>query len=327
MIEKYFESLRRQLAGLHPTEQEAIIEEIRGHIEDAEEDARMGKSREERRQWIMNEIGSPRDLAGRFRAVYRPGRIIDYLLILGPFLLYPYLNALYIALMPRYSWADVRLDVLIHLPLIALGLWRRSAAVVLFWAAILISQLSTITGRLYWVYGMQTVFWALLLLSLLMLAGYVMWQNRYDHATFAFGLLMIGMSVIGSLLNVLSAISPFSLVIWRGRWLAAQFAPYGYLDRLLLVAYTHVRGISVLCSVVVLALFFISSNHPIRWLALAAAGIMMGLGHIFLLDYQLDENLMAPGVYISWVILPILIVLIGLWRDRSRTHPRELAPA
>ena len=268
------------------------------------------------------------ETCSRLRAVYRPGKILDYLLILSPFLFYPYLNALYIALMPRFSSANVQLDVLIHLPLIALGLWRRSAAVVLFWAAILISQLSTITGRLYWVYGMQTVFWALLLLSLLMLAGYVMWQDRYDHATFAFGLLMIGMSVIGSLLNVLSAISPFSLVIWRGRWLAAQFAPYGYLDRLLLVAYTHVRGISVLCSVVVLALFFISSNHPIRWLALAAAGIMMGiLVAYFLLDYQLDENLMAPGVYISWVILPILIVLIGLWRDRSRTHPRELAPA
>src|SRR6266545_6115270 len=126
MTEEFIRALRRQLKGFSPEEQEALIEEISSHIENGEEDPKIGKAIEQRRKMLMNELGSPNDMGKGFKEIYRPNRFIDYLFIIIPFLFYPYLNSLYNGLMPKYEWADVRLDVVIHLPLIAIGLWRRS---------------------------------------------------------------------------------------------------------------------------------------------------------------------------------------------------------
>lgn len=146
MMEEYIQALRRQLKGFSPEEQESLIEEISSHIEDGEEDPKMGSNVEERRKRLMNELGSPKDMGrGSVKAVYSPARIIDYLLIAIPYALYPFLNSLYTSLMAKYSWADLRLDILIHLPLIAIGLWRRSVPLTLFWLTISISQLLYIT--------------------------------------------------------------------------------------------------------------------------------------------------------------------------------------
>jgi len=99
----------------------------------------MGSNAVERRKKLMNELGSPKAMASGLKAVYRPDRFIDYLLILIPYFFYPYLNLLYNSLTPKYSWVDVRLDVAIHLPLIAIGLWRKSAPLTLFWTTILVA--------------------------------------------------------------------------------------------------------------------------------------------------------------------------------------------
>ncbi len=324
-MEEYLQSLQEQLKGFPPEEQAALVEEIQSHIESGEIDAGMGKDPEQRTKKLMNELGSPEDMGKGFRAVYRPQRLIDYLFIIIPFLLYPYLNTLYNSLMPRYSWADVRLDVLIHLPLVFLGLWRRSAPLTLFWATMLISQLFIITGRLYWYYGIQTIFWASLLLVLLVLAGNIVWKNRNDLLIVAFGLLMLGMCIAGSLLNILSVIGPFGLVIWRSAWSAAQHGAYGLLDRSLLILYIHIRDVAQFYSVLALALFFLPSNREIRWLALALTGFMMGLGHRYLLDYQYDTGLMAPWIYILWAILPAIIVVFGWQLDRKTSEQLQLA--
>lgn len=326
MAEEYIQSLRKQLSGFSPAEQEALIEEINSHIESGEEDLRMGRDKEERRTRIMNELGSPKDLGSRFRAVYRPGKIIDYLLILIPFLFYPYLSSFYINIvMPRYAGGALLLDVMIHLALALFGLWRRSAPVTFFWSAIAICQLSIITGRLYTYYGIQTVFWAIILMGLLFLVGKVTWAQRHDPLVIAFGLVIVGMSIAASLLNTLGMIRPFALVIWRGGSIWARYAANGLLDRSLLEVYIHVRDSSILYSILALALFFIPSNREIRWLALGLAGLMMGLGHRFLLDFASEPNLMAPWVYFSWAILPILIALTGWWLERPKRQQLELA--
>jgi hypothetical protein len=324
-MEEYIQALRKQLKGFSSNEQDALIEEIRSHIDDGEEDPRMGEDREERRRKIISELGSPKDLGSGLKAIYRPNRLIDYSLIAIPFLFYPYLNSLYISLMPKYSWADVRLDVLIHLPLVAIGLWRRSAPLTLFWATLLISQLFIITGRLYWSYGIQTVFWSLPLLGLLVLAGNVVWKNRNDLLIVVFGLMPLAMCIVGTLFNTLSVIRPFELIIWRSAWSAAQHAAYGLLDRSLLVLYIHLRDIEQFYSVLALALFFLPSNREIRWGALAVTGFIMGLGHRYLLDYQYNTGLMAPWIYILWLILPLIIVSFGWWLDKYRRQQLSLA--
>lgn len=324
MTEEYLRSLRKQLTSFPPDEQEDLIEEIRSHIEGGEEDPRMGRDMGERRKRIMNELGSPKDMGKGLKALYRPDRLMDYLLILIPYLFYLYLNSLYISLMPKYGWVDVRLDVLIHLPLIAVGLWRRSAVLTLFWTTLLVSQLFIIAGT-YWYYGAQTIFWALLLIGLLTLAGNLLWKNRNDPLTVVFGLLPLSMCIIGVLLNALSVIHPFELLIWRSAWVASQHDGYGLLDRSLLAIYINIRDFTQFGSVFALALFFLPSKREIRWIALVISGLMIGLGHHYLLDFQYRSNLMAPWIYILWVVLPLFIVLFGWWLERSRQQQLKFA--
>ena len=315
MTEEYIRSLRKQLTNFSPNEQEALIEEISSHIESGVEDSKIGKDKEERRIRIMNELGSPKDMSKGFKAIYRPDRLIDYLLIAVPCFFYPYLNSLYISLMPKYSWADVRLDVIIHLPLIAIGLWRRSAPVTLFWTAMIVSQLLFITTQIQWYYGIQTIFWALLLLALLGLAGNIIWKNRHDLLIVVFGLMPLGMCVIG---NILSVIRP------------TDYTPYNFLDRSLLNIHlyiTHFDFDSTLVIILaVIALFFLPANRTIRWLALVLYGLTIGIEHVYLTEDQTGNMaLMAHWVYYLWIILPLLMVFFGWWIERSSRRQLELA--
>ncbi len=325
-MEEYLRSLRQQLKSFPAEERIAIMAELRSHAESAEADPRMGRNGEERRDKLMKELGSPEDMGKGFKALYRPSRFIDYLLILIPFLIYPYLNSFYATVViPRYAGGALLLDVIIHLPLVLIGWLRRSAVVTLFWAAILISQLCTIVGRLYGYYGLQTTFWAIFLIALLTAAARALWSNRDNPLAMAFGLLMVGMAIAGGLLNTLAMVSPFALWIWRGGSGWAGYAANGMVDRSLLDAYIHVRDTAEFYSVLALALFVLPTRREIRWLGLGLAGLLMGLGHRYLLDYQVEPNLLAPWIYILWVILPLAIVTFGLWLSRSRNQ--QIQPA
>ncbi|HUH98797.1 MAG TPA: hypothetical protein VLZ89_15655 [Anaerolineales bacterium] len=307
--QEYIESLRRQLRSFSPEEQETLIEEIRSHIAAGEEDPGMGKDLEERRNRVMKQLGSPQSLGDGFKAVYRPDRLIDWLLIAIPYLLYPYLNSFYLSLMPKYSWADIRLDVAIHLPLVVIGLWRRSAPLALFWVTIIVSQLFAITTLMNSYYGLQTIFWAVLLLALLSLAGHIIWQNRHDLLIVIFGVMPLGMCVSG---NVLSAIHPTDHTL------------YNLLDRLLLIAHLYLRDFSFDSTILlaILALFLLPSDRRIRWLALVLYGLMIGVEHAYLTEYQTGNMaLLAHWVHDLWVVLPALIVMSGWWLERSK-RPR-----
>ncbi|HLO14186.1 MAG TPA: hypothetical protein VK206_05115 [Anaerolineales bacterium] len=312
MAEEYMRTLRQQLKDFSLKEQEELVEEINSHIEDAEEDPKMGKDAEQRRKKLMNELGSPKEIGRGFKEIYRPDRLIDYLLIAIPYLFYPYLNSLYTNLMSKYSWADVRLDILIHMPLIAIGLWRRSAPLTLFWIAILVSQLLYITTQLYGYYGAQTLFWALLLLGLIILAGYILWKNRNDLLILIFGLLPLSMSVIGTIVSVVHP---------------TGYISFGLIDRSLLVSYLSIRDLSLYLILATMALFFLVTNREIRWLALALAGLMIGLGREYLIEFQTSTTMtpIAYWVYYLWVFLPLFIVSIGWWLERSKRQQLKLA--
>src|SRR5512142_2656501 len=102
-MEEYLRSLQKQLKDFPAEEQAALMDEIKGHIESGENDQRMGSDENDRRDKLTREMGSPEDMGTGFRRIYRPGRLLDYMLIVIPFLLYPYLNAFYASsIMPRY---------------------------------------------------------------------------------------------------------------------------------------------------------------------------------------------------------------------------------
>src|SRR5512133_83337 len=123
---------------------------------------------------------------------------MEYLWIAIPYLLYPFLNMLYTSLIPKYPWADVRLDILIHLPLIAIGLWKRSVPVTLFWGSTVVMQIAAMLRIAHGYYGtVQTAVWLVMMLGGIALLAYLLWQSRQEFLTVTFGLLPLILGFIG----------------------------------------------------------------------------------------------------------------------------------
>ena len=303
-MEEYLQTLRKQLKDFSPEEQEALVEEISSHIESGEADPHLGMDVTKRRKKLMNELGSPKDMGAGFKELYRPSGWIDFLLIVVPYFFYPYLNSLYASLMPTYSWADLRLDIVIHLPLIAIGLWRRSAPLTLFWITVTVFQLLIITTEIYWYYGIQTVFWAFLLLVLLVLAGYLLLKHRHDLLIVVFGLVPLSMCILGS---ILSALQPTNY-------------SFGFLGQSLLTIHSSYNdSVAFFGLLLSMAIFFLAANRSIRWLALGIYGLHLGLGHYYLND------VVPIWVYDLWVIFPLAMVFIGWWLEWSKSQQLKLA--
>ena len=272
-MEEYLQALQKKLRGFPPEEQAALMEEIRSHVESGAADPRMGQDPQQRTKKLMNELCSAKDMGSGFKALYRPNRFVDYLLVVIPYLLYPLLNMLYLRLRPQYAWMDVRIDVLLHLPLVAIGLWRRSAAVTLFWVTLIAGQLLYVVTQgfwqSYWYFGVQTILWAILLAGLLALFGFVVWKNRHDLLVVAYGLLPLSVIVLGVTLWIIHPMS---------------YSSYGPVDRSLLAIFLELEGRSIgfYGISILMASFFLPTNRSLRWMALAAWAAMMGLGRQYL---------------------------------------------
>ncbi len=309
-MEDYLNALSRQLKGFPPEEQAALIEEIASHIESGEADPGIGQNTEQRRKRLMAELGSPQEMGKGFKAIYRSGGLIDYLWIAIPYALYPFLNMLYINMR-----LDLRFDILLHLPLIAIGLWRRSAPLALFWIITISGQLLYIATQGYWqgfwYYGIQTVIWALLLFGLLILTGMIIWKNRHDALVVMFALLPLSMLVFGNL-----------LAIWR----PTSHTVYSSWDVSLLNIFLEIRGLAFYVPFATMAMFFLPANRNIRWMALLISGLWIGLGRDYLLEYQTGNiAFMAHWVHTLWAILPLIIVAFGWWLDQKKRLQLQLA--
>ena len=311
MTEEYMRGLRKQLKGFSTEEQEAFLEEIRSHIESGEEDPKLGKDLEQRRLKLMSELGSAKDLGRNFKTTYRQNSLLDYLWIAIPYFLYPYLNMLYLGLMSKYSWVDVRLDILIHLPLAAVGLWRRSASVTVFWLGTVITQIGTMLLIANGYYGTaQSAFWFLFMLGLIALLGYVVWQNRKNTLLVVFALLLPVMCLVGSLAAI---VHPGAVAV------------YGPVDQALLKIYIGIAGSGSGClpyygTLIALALFLLATHRGLRWLALGLYGLVIGLSRNYINLFDAQTGLMLQWVYVLFAILPLVIVFVGWWLDPSRTQ-------
>ena len=248
----------------------------------------------------MAELGSPGQMAKGFRMVYQPDGLIDYLLIVIPYLLNQPINLLLVSLMTRYPWADVRLVVLFHLCLLAIGFARRSPLLTLFWLADLAVQLMGILSYSGVYYGpLQTAWGCILLVGLIFLLGRTTWQHRQDPLVVSFGLLpffmgtlSIGLAIVH--LHATSIFLPVELILLQ---LNERFAGFLYFGM-----------------VVALAPFFLAKNRDIRWGALGIYWIFGGLYRNWL-DYQITY----PGyIYYFWALFPLLVVITGWLLEHGR---------
>jgi HAAS domain-containing protein len=316
-MEDYLRGLQKQLKGFQPEERDALIEEVRSHIETGESDPSMGDELNERRQKLISEMGSPEDLGHGLRAIYRPNRLVDYLLAAIPYLLSLYFTALYTQLSPQYPWMDIRLNVIFDLVLIAVGLSRRSVLVTLFWINIAVMQLFYIAlqgvWQPYWYFGTQTILWAALLIALLALLGQAVWKNRRDALITVYALLPLAMQLFGT---AVWSIQPVNYI-------------YNPLDRTLLMIYLEMQGGNSLVfgTLVTMAVFFLASNRAMRWLALYASALIMGLGRVYLFDYRTGTvALVAQWVYYLYCLLPLTGVC-GAWLLDYFRRIRQMRPA
>lgn len=315
-MEEYLRSLRKQLNGFPPDEQAALMEEIRSHIESGENDPRMGKDAGQRAEKLMKEMGSSSDIGNGFKEIYRPNRLVDYLLIALPYTLSLYLTAVYMQFRPQYPWMDVRLNVIFDLVVLLIGLRRRSAIVVLFWINVAIMQLMYIVlqgvWQPYWYFGLQTILWAIVLIALLTLLVRIVWRYRHEALLVTFAILPLSMELLGT---AVWSIQPVSYI-------------YNPLDCSLLIIFLRMQGgnAQLYGTLVTMALFCLPSNRGLRWLALALSGLIMGFGREYLFDYQTGTVAMvALWIYYLYIVMPLAIVGVGWWLDWNRRRQIQLA--
>ena len=242
---------------------------------------------------------------------------MDYLLVAIPYALYPLLNVLYLRLGPLYPWLDVRTDILVHLPLVAVGLWRRSPLITLFWITVLLGQLLYIVTsgfwQSYWYFGWQTVLWAVLMAGLLILTALIVWRNRHDLLTVLFALLPLCVLLMG-------------VVLWTIH--PTSYTAYNWADRSLLRIFLEIegRGVDFYALFAVMALIFLPMQRGLRWTGLAAWALLLGLGRAYLLDYETGNlAMLAHWVYYLYVLLPAMLIFLGWRLDRASRHQLELA--
>jgi hypothetical protein len=303
----FLHSLRKKLKGFSPIEQAELIEEIGSHIESGGDDSRLGKDPANRRQNLMSELGSPGEMAKGFRKIYQPGRVIDYLLIAIPLLLNLPINLLLVSLMPKYPWTDVRLVMIFHMILIAIGLWRRSILLTLFWVADLAGQLMFVLWLFHGPFdGLQTIFWYVVLAGLIILLGRMVWQNRGDILIVTFALLPFIMSLLAVALRHFAngntyAYEPLEIFFFR--------------------IYLMIPNFVWFTEVFILIPFFLVKDRNVRWLSLAVYWLFLGLSRNGL-DYQV---IFAPPVYYLWIFLPTSPIALGWLLERYKKRLVRLA--
>jgi hypothetical protein len=307
MPDEYLESLRKKLKGFSQDERAVLIEEIGSHIEGGEEDPKLGKDPVQRRQKIMSKLDSPEQMAKGFKKVYQPGGLVDYLLIAIPYLLNLPINLLLVSLMPKYHWADARMVILFHIVLLVIGLWRRSIFLTLFWLADLAIQLIFVLWVANGYYGLlQTSLWGFVVVALIFQWGRMIWQYRRDLMIVIFAFLPVFMGFLALSIRIIAHGNTYS---------------YEPLEIFFYRIYLNYANYIYYAEVVALAPFFMARDRNVRWLALAIFWLLYGLVRESL-DYQV---IYASVVYYVWIFLPLAVVFLGWFLERSKRRELRFA--
>jgi hypothetical protein len=297
--DEYLHALQKKLKSFSPADQATLVEEIGSHFESGEEDPRLGKDPAQRRKKLMAELGSPGQMAKGFKIIYQPDGLIDFLLVAIPLLFNTSINFLMVSLMPRYTWFDVRVEVLFRLLLIGIGIWRGSKLLTLAWAPRTAVQIIAMLVITQGYYLHQSIIWIPVLLGVVYLTGRLVWQNRRDPLIVIYGLLPLIIGCLGFALDSVREVQ-----IWLPK-----------IDLSILQVFSRYSSILDGLNIVALAVIFLVKDRNFRWAAVAIYGLIIG-----------SWIASSREVLFIWVVVPLLIVFLGWWLDQFLRRQRRFAP-
>jgi hypothetical protein len=323
--EKYLAQLKAELNDFNPEERDLLIEEVAAHIEDGLGDYQMGNDFVERGQKLDAEMGSPHDLGRGLNEIHQPNRWVDFLLVFVPYeiLKYPILIILTMifgglartnsSLFSEPYWmANIRIFFLIYGLLVLIALRKRSLAVLFFWLPQTIGITFTLIFReKRWLHEspfnqnqagiFESVFWFILLFSLVFWLAYLLWVNREN------------------VLQIVLAFLPFLVAI--GNMTQTQYIERGYFsggyqlpDWNLATIGGLPIGVYQLSMLIWPILFYISRHRPVQWL-----GLLLYVTPLALMNFLASTRF--PQLAALW-IFPIALVLIG-WLIDQKAHRHQ----
>src|SRR5271157_4712747 len=328
--EDYLRALRAQLKGFSPREQDLLIEEISTHFDSGEDDPDLGTDTEQRGQKLLSEMGSPKQMGKGFRAIHRPGRLIDYLLILIPTLAVYILARFFIntqMLMEQYVTVRIAVYYSIFCVLmVAISFLRRSLYLKLYWILILGLWLAGLPGLIFGIQnqggaltsmytpgitylsyyslpspGGPWVEWILPSLILLLLLSFVVWMIwhiRHDLLSVTYACLL---TVLGIWFFYQSTFEIHDSIVLT--WIQNSFNLYAITTGPLASAIW--LFVATWIPFIFLGLFFLVYRRDLRWLALALSFCASGI--LSLLSIKICAYWAYP--LITDVLLPLSIVL------------------
>jgi hypothetical protein len=339
--EDYLRALWDQLKGFSPRERDLLVEEISTHFESGEDDPAQGMDQEQRRQKLLSEMGLPEQMGKGFRDIHRPGRLIDYLLILIP--------TAVVYIFARFSLHNELLNIsgmlvrvviaysIFCILMVAIGFLRRSLYLKLYWIVILGVWSTGMPGLIFgiqikdtalaWMFvpgityltyssfppGGPWVEWilpSLILLLLLSLVVWMIWQVRHDLLTVAYASLL---AILGVLSFYRFTVELYDSTVLT--WIQNSYYLYAITTGPLASDIWHF--VTTWIPFVFLGLFFLADGRDLRWLALAFSFCASGILEI------LSIRLSPYWKYclIIDVLFPLLIVLpVWLLEKRKKVQ-------
>jgi large-conductance mechanosensitive channel len=336
----FLRALRKQLKGISPKDEDAVIEEIGSHIERYEEDPGMGKNAAQVRQKLMTELGSPEQMGKELKKIHQADRrVIDFLVIAASIYLLSFLGSANPATASNGFIGDLLIFawVVEALLLIVIGRQRRSALLMIYGTSEAISYVVAIfrnrmlancppgiecTGFPYIAFVFQArifntswlltagiaieiIFWFLLLTGLIFLFARLVRQNRHDLLIMIYAILPIISIAAGVIVN------------WLGiqfNWIPNSVTPY---LRYPFTSFTLGEYAFDSLLLVTWAPFFLARNRTIRWSSLAFNVLLTGV-------WAMSETAIGYPlpIYYLWMIR-LAVVFLGWWLERTnRWHIR-----
>lgn len=334
----YLRLLRTKLKGFSQQEQNALIEEIGSHLEAGEQDPGLDPDPERRKEKLITEMGSPSQLDRGFRDVHRPGRVIDFLLILLPTLL---VNI--IARLDLSHWLGAFSSIiqvglffgLYTLLMVVVGLLRRSLYLKLYWITPFAQLLIYLVQFLCWKYLQNSQYsmfistqpgypyfafsfahlapWAgwilpaVIQLALVLAVVRMIKSARQDSLTLAYACLLVYLGIMPFYRSYLNQpVLNFFHVYFYTSYETSSLAGLGWL--------VFLEGYWAWIELGLLGIFFLSSKRDVRWLAIGAFAIVYGIFDV------LTTRLSVYWVYLLLIdlLFPLAVVFTCWYLEKRR---------
>ncbi len=312
----YLTRLQSQLNGFSPEEKAELIEEIAAHIEAGEKDPGLGGDAAARAVRLEKELGSPDELGRRLCQVHRPGRWLDYFLVVLPtVLIYPLLPLIATwvsgSSLPTesFTWTSLRLMIGFQAGLLLISRWKASPGVLIHWLAsislVIVGLLlsgtrwpwlpADVAARIALLPLPEIGFWLTALVLLLIWMVGVVRRQRSEP-------LLVILAVIPFLFAAANYAAGLTQLYYQ-----VDQARYG-------IPILGWFGLYQVASFIWPALFFLARQRDLRW-----AGLM--LLPITYLVYNFWPYHSYPVVVMLY-LLPACLVLVAWGRDvRARPVP------